>query len=161
VLVSATAFWEVILAVHIIAVVVAFGVTFAYPVLETVGARMDPRGMPWLHRMQQTLSKRLINPGAVVVLAAGIYLASDLHQWSHFYVQWGIGAIIVLGALDGAYMLPRTRKLTALAERDLAASPGEPSLSEEYFALRRRIDAVGAVMGVLVLVTIYLMSVQA
>ena len=41
------------------------------------------------------------------MLVAGIYLASDEHQWSSFYVGWGILAVIALGALEGAVQIPR------------------------------------------------------
>jgi hypothetical protein len=39
----AVAFVDLVLAVHILAVVVAFGVVFAYPLFGLVGARLDPR----------------------------------------------------------------------------------------------------------------------
>jgi hypothetical protein len=162
VLVQAVAFWQVVLAIHIAAVVIAFGVTFAYPIFAAVGARMDPRGLPWFHRMQVQIGRRLITPGLVVVLVAGIYLASKLHQWHHFYVQWGIAAVIVLGGLEGAFMVKQEKKLAGLAERDIAAAgSGEVSLSAEYQALGRRVGSVGALMGLLTLVTLYLMTVHA
>lgn len=161
-LVSAVAFWQVILALHILAVVIGFGVTFAYPVFFAVGSRLDPRAMPWFHRMQFQLGRRLINPGLLVVVLAGVYLAAKLHQWHAFFVQWGIGAALVLGGLEGAFMMPRERRLAELAERDIArAGDGEVAWSPEYVALARRLGIVGAGMGLLVVVTVYLMTVQA
>jgi hypothetical protein len=161
-LVSAVAFWQVILAVHIIAVVVAFGVTFAYPLFGVAGARLDPRAMPWFHRMQQLIGRRLISPGLGLVLIAGIYLASKLHQWHFFYVQWGVVVAIVLGAVEGAFMVPNEGKLAELAERDIAAAGAGPvSFSPEYDALFKRVGSVGAAMSLLVVITVYLMTVQA
>lgn len=131
-LAPAASFRDAILAIHILAVVVAFGVTFAYPIFDAVGARMDRRAIPWFHRMQGVLSRRVIGPGLVVVLIAGVYLASHEHQWRSFYVQRGIGAVIVLGALQGSIMIPRQRKLAELAARDVqAAGAGEVSWSPE------------------------------
>src|SRR5436305_12950196 len=123
-LLSGVAFYQVVLAVHIMAVVVAFGVTFAYPLFGLIGQRLDPRAMPWYHRMQVLIGQRLVSPGLLVVLVAGIYLASKLHQWSQFYVQWGLGVAILLGALGGLYFAPRERRLAELSERDLAAAGG-------------------------------------
>lgn len=40
-LVTAAKFSDYVLAVHIIAVVVSFGMTFVYPVFAVVGARLD------------------------------------------------------------------------------------------------------------------------
>jgi hypothetical protein len=152
-------FWQVVLAIHIAAVVVAFGVTFAYPLFALVGARLDRSAMPWFHRMQQVIGRRLISPGLLVVLVAGIYLASKLHMWHFFYVQWGIVVAVVLGGLEGGFMVRHEGRLASLAERDLAA--GGADWSPEYQAVAKRVAAVGAVMNVLVLVTVYLMSVQA
>ena len=102
--------YEIVLAVHIMAVVVAFGVTFAYPIMFAVGARRDPRSLPVLHRIEYTIERFLINPGLTLVLGAGIFLASDGHHWSEFYVQWGLGAVIVIGALVGAVMIPTAKQ---------------------------------------------------
>jgi len=161
VLVTAVVFWQIVLAVHIAAVVVAFGITFAYPLIGAAGSRMDARAMPWFHRVQDLIGKRLISPALLIVVIAGIYLASELHQWHAFYVQWGLGAAIVLGGLGGAYFGPKERKLAELAERDIEASGGrEVQWSDEYLALNRQVAIVGALSSLLVLVTIYFMTVQ-
>ena len=117
--------------------------------------------MPWFHRMQQVLTRRLISPGLGVVLLAGIYLASKLHMWHAFYVQWGLGIAVVLGGLAGMFFAPREGKLAELAERDIAAAgEGTVQWSEEYLALRTRVAAVGGLAALLILVTIYFMTVQ-
>jgi hypothetical protein len=158
-LAPAVFFFEVVLAVHIAAIVVAFGVTFAYPVMYAVGIRAEPRAMPAIHRIQDAVGKRVITPGIVVALVAGIYLASKLHVWSHFYVQWGFAAIIVLGGLGGAFFAPQERRLATLAERDVAASgEGDVVFSDEYKALRHRVLSVALLSNVLVLATIYFMT---
>jgi hypothetical protein len=157
-LVPAVMFWQVALAIHIAAVVVAFGVTFAYPIFAVVGEKLDRSAMPWFHRMTVQISRRLIGPGLAVVLIAGIYLASKLHQWHFFYVQWGVAVAIVLGALDGAFVSRSNARLAEMAERDLAAGG---AWSAEYLKLRQRTAVVGSAMSLLVLVTVYLMAVQA
>ena len=129
----ATTFYEVVLAIHIMAVVVAFGVTFAYPVMFAVAARREPRGLPLLHRIEYTIERMLINPGLLLVIVAGIYLASKGHFWSEFFVQWGLAAAIVIGALIGAVMIPTAKKAETVAARDIAAAgDGDVKMSEEY-----------------------------
>jgi hypothetical protein len=158
-MILAVKFADVALAIHIMAVVVAFGVTFAYPIIFTVGKRLDPRAMPWMHRVQVVISRRLITPGLLVVLVFGIYLASHEHQWSHFYVSWGVGAVIVLGGMAGAFFMPRERRLAELAQRDVdAAGPGELTLSAEYEALAQQVGIGGALADLLILVTILFMT---
>lgn len=152
------AFHDAILAVHILAVVVAFGVTFSYPVFAVIGNR-EKRMMPALHRAQALISRVVISPGLLVILLAGIYLASNEHQWSKFYVQWGLAAVVVLGALEGAVVLPRERRLAELADRDVAAAgPGEVTWSGEYNRLFKQVGMIGALLDLIVVVTIFLMA---
>lgn len=161
-LVEGALFWQYVLAVHIIAVVVGFGMIFAYPLLGVAGEHLDPRAMPWFHRMQSMLTQRMINPGLLVVLIAGVYLASKLHQWGTFYVQWGLVITVVLGALFGAYLLPNERKLAEIAARDVAAAgDGAVQWSTAYQNLRTRVASVGMLASLLVLITIVLMTIQA
>jgi hypothetical protein len=157
--VTALTFYTVVLAAHIAAIVIAFGVTFAYPVMYAIGIRQEPRSMPGFHRIQDYVGKFVISPFLVLALLCGIYLASKSHVWSFFFVQWGLGAIIVLGGLGGAFFAPQERKLAVIAERDVAtAGDGEVVWSAEYTAVRRRVELVGYASSVLVLLTIYFMS---
>jgi hypothetical protein len=157
--IPAVALYQVVLAIHIMAVVLAFGVIFAYPIMFAVGARQDPRSLPLLHRIEYTIERLLINPALTVVLLAGIYLASKLHQWSAFYVQWGFGVVVVIGAVVGAVMIPTAKRAEATAERDLAASTEDQAeLSKQYMALIRRLTIFGSLLSALVLITIYFMA---
>jgi hypothetical protein len=153
--------YDVVLGIHIMAVVVAFGVTFAYPIMFLVAARHDPRGIPLLHRIEYTTERWLLQPGLLVVLAAGIYLASKGHHWSEFFVQWGLAAVVVIGALVGAVMMPAAKRAEELAARDLAAAAGGPvSPSPEYLAVVRRLTIVGSLLSLLVLITILFMAIK-
>jgi hypothetical protein len=165
----AASLYEIVLAVHIMAVVVAFGVTFAYPIMFAVAARHDPRGLPLLHRIEYTIERMLINPGLALVLLAGIYLASKGHFWSDFFVQWGLAAVVVIGALIGAVMIPTAKRAEQIATRDVAAATAtagagggaggaEIEMSEEYRALVRRLSSVGTLLSLIVLVTILFMA---
>jgi hypothetical protein len=155
----AASLFEVVLAIHIMAVVVAFGVTFAYPIMFTVAVRQDPRGLPLVHRIEYTIERTLINPGLLLVLLAGIYLASKGHYWSDFFVQWGLAAVVVIGALVGGVMIPTAKRAELAAARDVAAGGnGEIVLGDEYRALVRRLTIVGTLLSLIVLVTILFMA---
>src|SRR5204863_7010706 len=105
-----------------------------YPFIFAVGARVDPKALPLLHRIEYTIERWLINPGLLLVVAAGIYLASEAHQWSEFFVQWGLGASIVIGALVGSVMIPTAKRAEQLA-RVAAESPQPGTRGEDYRAL--------------------------
>jgi uncharacterized membrane protein len=169
-LVPAVAFSDFILAIHILAVVIGFGATFAYPILFATANRVDPTVLPWLFRARQRIGRTLINPGLLVVILAGIYLASDEHQWSHFYVGWGIAAAIVIGAIEGSFMIPRAGRIAEIAERDLAAATvpaGSQTTgaqrtsarwSQEYNDTFRQLALGGTVLDVIVIVTVFIMA---
>ena len=55
----AVRFYEVVLALHILAVVIAFGATFAYPVLLGVVTKADTRALPALYRALHAISQRV------------------------------------------------------------------------------------------------------
>jgi hypothetical protein len=159
--VPAVTFYTFVLAAHIASIVIAFGVTFAYPVMYAVGLKREPRTMPGFHRIQDFVGKFVISPFLGLALLCGIYLASKLKVWSDFYVQWGLAVIVVLGGLGGAFFAPRERKLGELAERDVAASgEGGVTFSAEYLSLRRQVATVGYIANVLVILTIYFMTAQ-
>jgi uncharacterized membrane protein len=153
-------FTEVVMGIHIAAVVVAFGVTFAYPIVYTYGLRLGPRHIGWWLRVERRIGQVLTTPALAVIVVAGIYLASKEHQWSHFYVQWGLAVALVLGALVGAFFSPTERRAAELAERDIAASAGsaEVTFSAEYQAVTRRLAIVGSLSSLLVLVTVLVMA---
>jgi hypothetical protein len=173
-MIVATSFFDVVLAVHIMAVVFAFGATLAYPVLLGTITKADSRALPALYRALHAISTRVIMPGLTIVLVAGIYMASDHKLWSEFFVQWGLGVVVVIGAVEGMFLSPSEKRLCEIADRDLAASPVRgPSMTEdrqagegafapsaEHDALVKRIGAAGALMDGLVLLTILFMVVK-
>lgn len=160
-LVPAVYFWQIALAVHIVFVVAAFGLLLVYPFVATAVERFDRRSVPAVLRARQLLGRSLVNPGLLIVFIAGVYLATEEHQWPLFYVQWGIGAAIVIGALEGAVVIRQSGRLAELAERDIQSATGaELSWSDEYLRARSRADQVNALLAVLVVVTIFLMAVH-
>jgi hypothetical protein len=157
----AVTFYDVVLSVHIMAVVFAFGATLAYPVLLGVIGKADSRALPALYKALHAISLRVIMPGLALVVVCGIYLASDHKLWSEFFVQWGVGAVLVIGAVEGMYMSPKERQLVAVADRDLAASGEGPfAPSAEHDSLVKRIGATGALLDLIVLVTILFMAIK-
>jgi len=151
--------FEIVLALHILAVVIAFGATFAYPVLLGTVTKADTRALPALYRALHAISQRVIMPGLALVVICGIYLASHLHLWNTFFVQWGLGVVIVIGAVEGAYLGPREKRLIEVAEQDVAGAGDEPvSFGAEHDLLVKRIGVVGALMDLFVVLTIYFMT---
>ncbi|HWC48382.1 MAG TPA: DUF2269 family protein [Solirubrobacterales bacterium] len=149
--------YSVGLFIHIAAVVLAFGPTFAYGIIFSV-MPSHPRSAPALFDAIRKVDNYLVNPGMLVVLIAGIYLMSD-GNWdgSEAFIAVGFIAIIALFGLQHAFFRPQGRKAQALAERDLKAGD---SFSAEFEEVSRRLGMVGPVAGLIVLVTIFFMTVK-
>ena len=153
-------FYDVVLSVHIMAVVIAFGVLFAFPVVGSYVTREHPRMLPALHAANDRLGRYLITPGATVALLAGFYLASDRHYMGKVWVIVPLIILIGVMGLGGAFFTPNERRAGELAARDVAAAgpDGSVVLSPEYRALATRIARVGALTSVLILVAIFFMA---
>ena len=138
---------------------------FAFPLLFGAAARTDPQVIPWLLRARQQVGRYLINPGLLFVVLAGIYLASKEHQWSSFYVGWGIIAAIVLGALEGSFDHParRAARRPGRARPRRHRGPGRRAAhqrqwSPEYTATLRRFTLAGNAMAAIVVLTVFFMA---
>jgi uncharacterized membrane protein len=150
----AIAFYDVVLSVHVMAVVIAFGVTFAYPAFVPWVRKAHPAAMPALHDVRDRVGRLVMSPGMAVVLVAGIYLASKADAWSKVWVTVPLVILIVIGALGGMFFTPNERRLAELSRRDLASGG---ALSAEYDALLARVQAVGYATCALVLIAIFFM----
>jgi uncharacterized membrane protein len=156
-LAPAIVLYDVVLFVHVLAVLLAFGVTFAYPLLDAHVRRTNRGDLVALHRFQVFLTSRLITPAMVVVLVAGIYLATDRWSLGDPWIAVTFAILIVLFGLAGAVLTPTERRLLELGQRD-AGSGGEAS--PDYEREARRYAMVGRLFGLLVVVAVFLMTVK-
>ena len=151
----AFAFYDVVLTLHILAVVLAFGVVFAYPLIDAQIKRAGPSALPALHRMHVALATRLVTPAMVVVLLAGLYLVIDgPYGFDEPWVGATLVVLFILFGLTGA-LTPIDRRMAELAERDLRAG-GE--LGADYRAEERKAAIMGSLALLLVVVAIFLMT---
>jgi uncharacterized membrane protein len=149
--------YKIVLFLHILAVVLAFGPTFGYAFFFSV-APQYPSATPAILAGVQKVDKYLVNPGMIVLLLAGFGLlsASD-GAWDldDVFVSVGIFAIVALFALQHGFFQPQVREAKALAERDLESGD---TLSPEFEVLGDRIGKVGTLAGIVVVVTIFFMT---
>jgi small-conductance mechanosensitive channel len=148
-------FYDIVLSIHILAVVVAFGVVFAYPVIDAQIKRASLEQLPTLHRLHLVVGRRVISPAMIVVLIAGVYLATDRDLFGKVWVSVPLVIMFALFAITGAVLTPTDRKLAELAERDLAAGGG---LSAEYDEHSARAALFGSIALGLVVVAIFFMT---
>lgn len=140
--------YQVVLAVHVMAIVLAFGVTFSYPILYPFLMRNHPQALGPIHEAQERIGKLLIMPASVVALLTGLYMAIDRELFDRVWVQVPMGILIVLLGLGGAFFAPMERRAAELA--------GNPE-GADYQAVVGKVAKVGALSSALVLVAIFFM----
>ena len=143
---------------HVSAVVVGFGATFAEAIMFPVAMKAGVRHLPYLHKLQLAINQRLATPAMVIIILTGLYQTSERWDWDVVWINATFAIVIVIGGLLGGYFIPADRKLGAMVERELAAAgDGEVVLSDAYQRGARREGMVGALTGVLILAAVFLM----
>jgi len=145
----AVRFYDVVLWVHITAVVTAFGVVFAYPVLLAAVANAPLDRRAFVHRLQIEVSKKVTGPAIGVILLAGLYLATDADLYSKFYVSAAFILLLVIAGMGVTVLRRNEEKLIAFADA------GDES---GYAATLPTLRAWTLVTIGLIVITIYLMT---
>ena len=152
---AAVTAYNVSVFIHVTAVVVGFGATFAESVLFPVAMKLDRRHLPYVHQVQLTINRYFANPALLVIILTGFYQVSK-GNWSlgDFWISATLVIAIAIGAINGAYFIPADRRLGAMVTRELEAGG---DLSEEYQRRARAEGIMGAVTGLLIIIAIFLM----
>jgi uncharacterized membrane protein len=154
----AVQFYDVSVWVHVSAVVIGFGATFAESLTFPLAMSLDKRHLPYVHRLGVAINRFLATPALVLIIITGIYQTADRWEFSDFWISATFVIAIILGGLNGAYFIPREKRLAEQVEREIGAAPGaEITLSEDYLRKTRTMGMVGGLAGLLVLLAIFLM----
>jgi uncharacterized membrane protein len=152
--------FSVSLFLHITAVMVGFGATFALSVTTPIAMKLGPRHLPYVHQLELTLNRFFAMPALVIVLATGFYQV-DKGNWDlgDAWISVTLAIVVAIGAIAGLVFLPGAKRLKAISERDVAAAGGgRVTVSEEYNK-RARLGAIfGAISGLLLVVAVFLMT---
>jgi hypothetical protein len=155
----AVTFYNVVVWLHISAVVLAFGPTFAFGLYIALAQRKYPRAMPAILESQIAITRSFVTLGGILIFITGMYLAGDVWEFSDFFVIWGLLAIIALLGLAHGFFLPNDQRALRAAKRDIeAAGPGEVEFSGEFNEISGRSARMGPIAGLLVILTIYVMA---
>jgi uncharacterized membrane protein len=148
--------------IHVTAVMVGFGSTFALAVATPVALKLDPRHLPYVHQLSIVLNRFFASPALVIVLVTGFYQVSKGNfSFGDAWISATFAIVIALGAIMGAVFMPSAKRLKALAERDIAAAGGGPvTMSEEYQEKSKIENIFGPITGLLLVAAVFLMVVK-
>ena len=146
-------FYLLIKVVHVFAAIVAVGANVTYGVW--IGrAKRDPSSLPFVLRGVKFLDDRIANPCYGVLILTGFAMAGvSKTPLTTPWILTAIGLVVVLFAVAAFGYTPTLRRQIEALDRGGASS-------REYLALAGRSTALGAVLGILVVVIIVLMVVK-
>jgi uncharacterized membrane protein len=149
--------FPVFLFAHVLAAIIAFGPTFAIPIMASMASK-EPQVRPFLARVNLRLSTWLIIPFALSMWISGpLLIVSRSYDLGSAGTRWldlsiGIYAVTTLIAL--AMTLPNTRKIVALVQ---AGPPGPDGPPAELTTRVRRAQVLGYVQTALFFAVLILM----
>jgi uncharacterized membrane protein len=150
---------EISLFIHISAAIIGLGVTFAEGLTYPVAMKLNPRFLPFKHRLQFAINAFMALPALVVILATGLYQVDELgYELGDFWLSGTLGIVLILAVMVIAYFIPEDRRLQAMVERDIEASgSGEVVLSDQYQRRVRLEAGMGVIADLLTIAAVYLM----
>jgi hypothetical protein len=132
--------YSCVVAVHVMANLIAFGVWFAWPLL--------PGGTAATHEARARILRVVVTRAATVALVAGVYLASVAGLFGEVWVLVPLVILVALLGMTGSFLIPSEQRLADLADG------GETA---QYAALNVRVGRVVLAGAGLVLVAVFLM----
>jgi uncharacterized membrane protein len=148
---------------HVSAVVVGFGATFAESVMFPVAMKMSARNLPYVHRLQLVINQFFVLPALVIIVATGIYQMSE-GNWDYgdFWVSGTLTIVVIIALTVVFFFIPIDRRLLPMIQKALAdAGDRELQLADlpgEYQRWGRLEGLVGSILGILVIAAIFLMT---
>src|SRR5215213_10139098 len=101
--------YSISLFLHISAVVIGFGATYAEAIMFPVAMKVDKRHLPYVHRLGMAINQWLATPALVVILITGMYQVQESggRDWSlgDAWISATFLTLIILGGLIGAYFI--------------------------------------------------------
>ncbi len=149
--------YKALVFVHVTAALVAFGSTFAIPVLQPLAARGGVVTLRMALKFSESLERLIIAPGSLVVIASGVGLMfSDMTGYDDNPPLWlliAIGWVVAVLALAIGVNGPATRRAIAMLE----ATPDDGPLPPTLGSITRKVTIVGQVMSLSVIAVLFLM----
>ena len=150
--------YNISLWLHISAVMVGFGSTFALAVATPIALKLNPRHLPYVAQLSLNLNRFFAMPALVIVIVTGFFQISKQHWHYDFWIIGTLVIVVILGGLMGMVFLPEARKLKEISEREIAAAGDGPyTPSEEYNRQARAGMIAGPVAGLLLVAAVFLM----
>jgi uncharacterized membrane protein len=158
-------FYDASVAIHVMAVIVAFGPLFAFPLFISVTERRDRLSLPVVLRAVNRTERAIVVPAGALLGFTGVYLAIDGPFTFDDDMWMTIGFALYLLVFGTLVLVVEPMRAQAADEADrLLAEAGEDdhelALSDAYRARMRLPNALMPAIGIVILFVVYLMEVK-
>lgn len=141
--------FELMLFLHILGAIAAFGFGFAAPVFGSMLAR-EPQNAPWYMRTVKQVSDRVILPGVIVILVTGIVLvAESRHRFDEAWLAVSLAIYVV--ALLVVFLVQRPAIFRLIELLSQPPGPGGPPAEARMLSVRLRNIGFGLTGAVVVI----------
>jgi hypothetical protein len=146
-----------LLFLHVLGAIVAFGPTFAAPVVASLVAR-EPQHANFFARSQVLLGKRVITPVAISMAITGVamILVANYPIFARLWLPTAIVLYVVALTYATVVQGPAGAKLVELTSQP----PGPGGPSPELLATAARVRQGGMLLGLLIVAIVLLMVVK-
>jgi hypothetical protein len=157
--------YEISVAIHVMASIVAFGPLFAFPLFISVTERRDLLSLPVVLRAVNRTERAIVVPVGAIVGFTGVYQAIDGPYTFDDDVWMTIGFALYLVVFGLLVLLVEPLRAQAADEADRMLDEAEEDvdhlpLSDAYRARMRLPNALMPAIGIVILFVVYLMEVK-
>lgn len=150
--------YRIMLFLHVAVVIVTIGATFAFPFLQAFAERSGVGATRFVMQFLVRIERMLVIPGSVVLTLFGVALIfDDGSGYKDDFPAWLSAAIPLFIIVVIVDLLVQQRQVKA-AIAALDGVPDEAPLPAAYAAIGKRIQMVGGLEGLAIVVIIFLMT---
>ncbi len=157
--------YDISVAVHVMAAIIAFGPLFAFPLFISVTERRDLLSLPVVLRAVNRTERALVVPAGALVGFTGVYQAIDGPFAFDDDLWMTIGFVLYLLVFGALVLVVEPLRAQAANEADrivegAGQDDDELPLSDAYHARMRLPNALMPAIGIAVLFVVYLMELK-
>lgn len=138
---------QALLTIHLLAAAAWIGAALALQVIAVRTKHAPDAVSDHFAIDAEAIGRAVFGPSSILLFATGVVLVERAYAWSEPWIIIGVVALVIAGAIGGAFLIPEGRRIAALARQ-----PGHDPAEVRSRSLRRfriaRIDLAVLVLAV-------------
>jgi uncharacterized membrane protein len=155
------ALFPLLLFLHVLGAIVAFGPTFAFSIIGAAGGA-EPQHANFGTRVSHTISSRLVYPIGITLPITGFAMMAirQINPFERTYWWLAISIVLFFIAYGYSYFVQRPIVDQVIEMTSAPPPPGATGPPPQLVALVKRVQRGGMLLGVLLVAIVFLMVVK-